>query len=100
MKTRFLLPAHQELIEAVRYYNAQRIQLGDEFRDEAWETIRRINDFPMAWHSLGGSIRRCQMQRFPHGLIYEPTSVEIIIIAVAHLHQEPRYWRMRLKSNI
>jgi toxin ParE2 len=62
--------------------------------------IRRINDFPMAWHSLGGSIRRCQMQRFPYGLIYEPTSVEIIIIAVAHLHQEPRYWRMRLKSNI
>jgi hypothetical protein len=35
------------------------------------------------------------MQRFPYGLIYEPTSVEIIIIAVAHLHQEPMYWRMR-----
>ena len=100
MKLRFLPPAHQELIEAVRYYNAQRIRLGDEFRDEAWETIRRINDFSMAWHSLGGSIRRCQMQRFPYGLIYEPTSVEIIIISVAHLHQEPRYWRMRLKSNI
>jgi hypothetical protein len=51
LKTRFLPPAHQELIEAVRYYNAQRIRLGDEFRDEAWETIRRINDFPLAWHS-------------------------------------------------
>ena len=56
-------------------YNAQRVRLGDEFRDEAWETIRRINDFPLAWHPLGGSIRRCQMQRFPYGLIYEPTDV-------------------------
>ncbi len=58
---------------------------------------QRLSD---GMHSLGGSIRRCQMQRFPYGLIYEPTSVEIIIIAVAHLHQEPRYWRMRLKANI
>ena len=100
MKPRFLLPARRELIEAVQYYNAQRIRLGDEFRDEAWETIRRINDFPLAWHPLGGAIRRCQMQRFPYGLIYEPTDVEIIILAVAHLHQEPGYWRTRLKSNI
>jgi len=100
LKPRFLLPARRELIEAVQYYNAQRIRIGDELRDEAWETLRRINDFPLAWHPLGGSIRRCQMQRFPYGLIYEPTDVEIIIIAVAHLHQEPGYWRTRLKSDI
>ena len=74
----------RELIEAVQYYNAQRIRIGDEFRDEAWETLRRINDFPLAWHPLGGSIRRCQMQRFPYGPIYEPTDVEIIIIAVVN----------------
>lgn len=100
MKTRFLLPARHELIEAVHYYNAQRVHLGDEFRDEAWETIRRINEFPFAWHPLGGSIRRCQMQRFPYGLIYEPTDIEIVIVAVAHLHQKPTYWRSRLKYNI
>jgi hypothetical protein len=100
LKARFLLPARDELIGAVRYYNAQRDGLGDEFRDEAWETIRRIKDFPLAWHPLGGSIRRCQMHRFPYGIIYEPTNAEIMIIAIAHLHQEPRYWRARLKSNI
>ena len=100
MKPRFLLPARRELIEAVQYYNAQRVRLGVEFRDEAWETIRRINEFPFAWNPLGGSIRRCQMQRFPYGLIYEPSDVEIVIIAVSHLHQEPGYWRTRLKSDI
>lgn len=40
MKTRFLLPAQRELVEAVNYYNAQRVRLGEEFRDEAWATIR------------------------------------------------------------
>ena len=100
MKPRFLLPARRELIEAVQYYNAQRVRLGDEFRDEAWETIRRINEFPVAWYLLGGAIRRCQMHRFPYGLIYEVTDVEIVIVAVAHLHREPGYWRRRLKSDI
>jgi len=63
--------------------------LGEEFRDEACETFRRIKEFPLAWHPLGGAIRRCQMQRFPYGIIYEPSEVEIVLIAVAHLHREP-----------
>lgn len=97
MKTRFLLPARRELNEAVRYYNAQRVSLGEEFRDEAWETVRRIQEFPLAWHALGGAIRRCQMQRFPYGIIYEPSEVEIVLISVANLHREPEYWRSRVQ---
>ena len=31
MKTRFLLPAYRELREALRYYNMQRVLLGEEF---------------------------------------------------------------------
>ena len=96
LKTRFLLPARGELLDGVRYYNAQRIDLGKEFRDEAWDTLRRIQEFPQAWHPLGGAIRRCQMRRFPYGIIYELTKSEIIIIAIAHLHRQPEYWRSRV----
>jgi plasmid stabilization system protein ParE len=95
LKVRFLSPARRELEEAVRYYNVQRLRLGDEFRDEAWETIQRITQFPMAWHPLSDVIRRCQMQRFPYGIIYAPSTEEILIVAVAHLHQQPEYWRSR-----
>ena len=97
MKTRFLLPARRELNEAICYYNAQRVNLGDEFRDEAWETIRRIIIFPQAWHPLGGTIRRCQLQRFPYGIIYQPSESEILVISVAHLHQAPERWRSRVQ---
>jgi hypothetical protein len=88
-----LRPARRELREAVRYYNALLPRLGEEFRDEAGEAVRRITELPLAWHPLGGAIRRCQMQRFPYAIIYEPS--EIVIIAVAHLHREPEYWRSR-----
>lgn len=95
MKIRFLLPARRELSEAVRYYNAQRVRLGEEFRDEVWETLQRIKQFPEAWHPLSVSIRRCQMIRFPYGLIYAASENELLIIAVAHLHRAPQYWRSR-----
>lgn len=97
MKTRFLLPARRELNEAVLYYNLQRTYLGNEFRDEAWETLQRIKDFPVAWRPLGGLIRRCQMRRFPYGIIYEFSDVELVVIAIAHLHQEPEYWYTRMR---
>ena len=95
MKIRFLLPARGELREAVRYYNTQRPALGNEFRDEVWNTLLRIREFPRAWHVMGGNIRRCQMQRFPYGVIYQVSEQEIIVIAVAHLHREPDYWQAR-----
>lgn len=98
MKIQFLPPARRELKEAVHYYNAQRVHLGDEFRDEVWETIQRIERFPEAWHPLSPSIRRCQMNRFPYGLIYEPSENGLLIIAVAHVHQAPEYWRSRVNE--
>lgn len=97
MKVRLLLPARRELKIAVRYYNLERADLGAEFREEAWATIQRVIEFPLAWHPLGGNIRRCQMLRFPYGIIYEPFQTEIIVIAVACLHQAPEYWRDRIK---
>jgi toxin ParE2 len=97
LRTKFLLPARRELHEIVHYYNTQIPRLGEEFRDEVWETVRRIKEFPLAWQPLGGPIRRCQMQRFPFGIIYEPSELEIVLIAVAHLHREPEYWRSRVQ---
>lgn len=95
MKVRFLVPARRELKDAVLYYNASRPRLGDEFRDEVWETIQRIKKFPEAWHPLSISIRRCQMNRFPYGLIYVATKNEVLVVPVAHLHRAPEYWRSR-----
>jgi toxin ParE2 len=100
LKARFLAPARSELRETVSYYNSRRPRLGEEFRDEAWETIRRIKQFPQAWHPLGGSIRRCQMQRFPYGIIYEATEQELVIIAIANLHKKPEYWRSRVNEDV
>jgi len=98
MKVRFLEPAQQELDETIVYYNAELAGLGDVFLLEVLSAIERIRQYPNAWHLLTDNTRRCQLKRFPYGLIYEVDEAEVLIIAVANLHRHPGYWRNRRKS--
>jgi hypothetical protein len=95
---RLLEVAQLELDEAISYYNGQAPGLGDAFLLEAVAAIERIQRFPRAWHPLGRKVRRCRLRRFPYGLIYAPDKDELLIVAVAHLHRQPEYWRDRLKT--
>ena len=98
MNVRLLEVARQELDEAVSYYNGQSPGLGDAFALETVAAIDRIRRFPDAWHPLGDEIRRCRLRRFPYGLIYSKDEDGILILAVAHTHREPGYWRDRFTS--
>jgi toxin ParE2 len=66
---RFLEIAEIELDQAVHWYGAQ---------------------------APGEGIRRCRLGRFPYGLIYTLDNGDILVLAVAHLHRRPDYWRDRL----
>jgi toxin ParE2 len=97
VRVRFLRPAIRELREAVRYYDGHRPELGGQFLAEVKASTERLKAFPTAWQPLGPDLRRCQLHRFPYGLIYEVGAGEILIIAVAHLHRSPDYWRSRVE---
>lgn len=38
------------------------------------------------------------MMRFPYGVIYATDPEEIVILAIAHMHRRPGYWRDRLTT--
>jgi plasmid stabilization system protein ParE len=96
LNVRFLEAAEYELELAIDYYNQQKQGLGAEFLDEIKSTVKRITNFPEAWHPLSERTRRCQTRRFPYGVIYQIRTDEILIIAISHLHQKPFYWLKRL----
>lgn len=98
MKVRFLQPARQELREAVEFFESRRSGLGLEFRDQVYAAVERIQDLPQAWPRLSTNTRRCRVHQFPYGVIYEAGDEEIIIVAVAHSHREPLYWRSRIQE--
>jgi len=100
MQVRFLQPVQYELDEAVDYYNAQMSNLGNEFLIEILAALDRIALWPDAWHEISKNIRRCQLKRFPYGVVYVVEGNVILVIAIGHLHRRPTYWQTLNARNL
>ena len=96
MNVRFLTLAQQEVDDAVAWYDGQAARLGQEFLDELDRAVRRALAFPMSCPEIEPGVRRCLLARFPYGLIYGVDRETVAVVAVAHLHREPRYWVDRI----
>lgn len=86
-----------KLDQAISWYVSQAPGLGDAFLVEVLSAVERVLSYPEAWHPLDEGLRRCRLNRFPYGLIYAVENGDILVLAVAHLHRKPGYWRERLK---
>ncbi len=96
MKFYFHPEAEAEFDRYVNYYEHCKPGLGLEFAEEVYATIGRIIQYPAAWFALSRNSRRCLVNRFPYGVIYQIKSRALRIIAVAHLNRRPGYWKERL----
>ena len=96
MRVRLLTIAKQELDDAVAWYDERTPGLGREFLDEIDRAVRRAAAFPMSCTEMEPDVRPCLLARFPYGLIFGVDQETLVIVAVAHLHREPRYWVTRL----
>lgn len=91
----FHTDAAEEMRAAAAYYETRERGLGDQFLEEVEEGLQRIQQFPRLWPTYEGEYRRCLLKRFPFGLIYRTAPEQIFIVAVAHLHRRPGYWKSR-----
>lgn len=98
MNIRLLEVAQQELDEAITWYAEQAPGLGDAFLVEALKTLKLVSQFPQAWHPLSTEVRRCRLNRFPYSVIYHFEDGGLLVIAIAHQHRKPGYWRSRLQN--
>jgi len=97
VEIRLLKPAQTEMDDAIVWYEEQFSGLGIEFLDEILETFKRIKLNPDAWRSFSDRTRRCLVHRFPYGIIYQIRDNGILVIAIAHLHRKPDYWKDRVE---
>ena len=95
MKFYFHEDAEAEFDKAVDFYEDCQRGLGLEFAQEVYATIALIIRFPDAWSPMSKNTRRCLVNRFPFGVIYQVKSEAIHIIAVADLRRRPDYWLNR-----
>lgn len=88
--------AFAELEQAAEGYEAQRSELRRQFVAEVRAGLGQILEHPRAWQPLGRSVRRYRLSRFPYGIVYEVHDDQILVVAIAHLHRKPGYWKRRL----
>ena len=88
--------ADVELVEAAKYYQCQRDQLGREFLHAVHIALAKIGDDPERFPYYEKPVRTCRVIGFPYRMVYEESPEAVCIIAVAHASREPGYWRNRL----
>jgi toxin ParE1/3/4 len=100
-RLRFDYRAVEEFIAAVDWYEARLAGLGREFINAVDRAVERLVENPR----LGGPVpgvdpelgtRRLLLQKFPYSVVYLESGKEITVVAVAHGHRRPGYWRDRL----
>lgn len=98
MRFYFHPEAEEEFDKAVEYYENRQPGLGLEFAEEVYATIARAIQYPEAWSAISQNTRRCLVNRFPYGVIYQIKSEMLCIIAVVNLHRRPGYWKERAET--
>jgi len=58
-------------------------------------TIARMIKYPDAWSPMSKNTRRCLVNRFSFGVIYQLKSDRLHIVAIADLRRHPEYWLNR-----
>ena len=91
----FLIPAEEEMLEASEYYERQTFGLGSAFLAEVRRTVLRMAENLPGGRIVRPPIRRGLAPGFPFGILYRIDADEIVILAVMHLHRNPRYWMDR-----
>lgn len=87
--------ARAELDASADFYEARLSGLGLRFSVAVEETAGRIAKSPAAGTPLPGGFRKRLVAGFPFSVIYRTWADEIFLVAVAHQHRRPGYWRRR-----
>ncbi len=99
---RFHPAAALEAIEASAYLEESRLGYSEKFETELDRLCARIIDYPRSGTRLPDypgelEVRSYRMQIFRYSLIVATINGAPVVLAVAHHHRKPGYWRDRVE---
>ena len=92
----YLDEALQEAEAAARWYAERSDTAAVGFSDEVDAAESAIARLPEAWPRFDYGTRRYLLRRYPFSIIYRVEADRVLIVAVAHGHRRPGYWKSRL----
>ena len=88
--------AAAEYLEALAWYNERSPRAARNFESAVIRAVEQIQRVPERWPISAAGCRRFLLHQFPFQIVYCTFENRIIVIAVAHTHRRPGYWRNRL----
>ncbi len=87
--------ARAEVSESMEFYEGCLDGLGLRFLAAVEQTAEHISASPEAGSPLAGGFRKRIVCGFPYTVIYRVWEDYVYLVAVAHQHRRPDYWRHR-----
>lgn len=94
----YLDEAIEDAEAAARWYAARSGSAATGFADEVDSAVEAIEQNPEAWPRFDHDTRPYLLRRYPFSVVYRLEATRILIVAVAHGHRRPGYWRSRLQN--
>jgi plasmid stabilization system protein ParE len=85
-----------ELKSALTWYLDRSETAAVKFVAELDRAIDLITESPKRWPAGEYSTRRFVLPRFPFAVIYREKETGLEVLAIAHGHRRPSYWKERL----
>jgi toxin ParE1/3/4 len=85
-----------ELISAIDWYRQRNKSAAVSFTLELDRAIDLVTASPMRWPRGEHQTRKFVMRRFPFAIVYREKEFVIQVLAIAHGHRRPGYWKARL----
>jgi plasmid stabilization system protein ParE len=96
MNLEIIPQAQQDIAEAAKYYQNQRLGLDEEFLAEIDAAVAQVVANPASFEQVRPGIRRYLVDRFPYCIYYRmPDENTVRIIVVRHHSRRPGYGMRR-----
>jgi plasmid stabilization system protein ParE len=85
-----------EFKAGVTWYLDKSESAGVNFVAEIDNAIELIIGSPQCWPAAERGTRKFVLHRFPYAIFYRERDSDIQVLAIAHGHRRPGYWKKRL----
>lgn len=88
--------ALSDLKSAIAWYLERSEPAAVEFVAEVDRAVALVVESPARWPSGEHGTRKFVLNRFPFAVVYREKLTTLQILAIAHGHRNPEYWKGRL----
>lgn len=92
----FLPEAREEFLAAALFYDMNSPKLGQELAAEVERILAMVIEHREIGLATAQSCRRVILRRFPFSVFYQIRGDVTYVVALAHQHRNPGYWRARV----